>query len=78
MNIISTDQKLMSPIQSQFPPGLLKPSQWNIPKQIGRATAIKHLHVSKLPKNETYQTGAHQEFFTVGGGLTLRLYIIYV
>jgi len=40
--------------------------------------ATKHLLVSKLSQKEMYQTGVHPQFFTVGAGLTLKLYIIHV
>jgi hypothetical protein len=53
-------------------------SQWYIPKQDAREMATKHLLVSKLSEKEMYQTGVHPQFFTVGAGLTLRLYTIYV
>jgi hypothetical protein len=49
-------------------------SQWYIPKQYAREMATKHVLVSKLSEKEMHQKGVRPQFFTVGAGLTLRLY----
>jgi len=37
--------------------------------------ATKHLLVSKHSEKEMYQTGVHPQFFTVGVGLTIYVWI---
>jgi hypothetical protein len=49
-----------------------------VPKQNALEMATKHHLVSKLSEKEMYQTGVHPQFFTVGAGLTLRLYNIHL